>query len=390
MPKPRVLVLTSTFPARLGDGTPAFVADLALGLGTDYDVRILAPAVPGGAHREQLSDSVDVVRYRYFPARWEDLADGAILENVRSRRSRMLQVPFLLGAQAWAVRREVRRFRPALIHAHWIIPQGVVARAVAARVPTVVTTLGGDLYALGSKPLRAVKTWVLRHARAVTVMNQDMREKAVSLGSERSRTHVMPMGAHLSAELENIQPVSDTTVTRLLAVGRLVEKKGFDVLIDALSSLDVPYELVVVGDGPESARLRAASADQPITFAGQLGREQLMRRYAESDIVVFPSRRASSGDQDGLPVALLEAMGAARAVVVSDLPGLNEAVVDEESGLIVPPEDGQALRQAIGRLAADPAGRQRLGQAARSRAQEYSVPATVARYRTLITAVLRP
>lgn len=388
MPKPRVLVLTSTFPARLGDGTPAFVADLALGLGADYDVRILAPAVPGGARQERLSDSVDVVRYRYFPRRWEDLADGAILENVRSRRSRWLQVPFLLGAQALAVRGEVRRFRPDLIHAHWIIPQGAVARAVAPRIPTVVTTLGGDLYALGSKPLRTVKRWVLSGARAVTVMNRDMQEKAIALGSTPSDTHVMPMGAHLSAELESIPTVTDAPVIRLLAVGRLVEKKGFDVLINALSTMDTPYELTIVGDGPESARLRSAATDLPVTFAGQLGREQLMRRYAESDLVVFPSRRASSGDQDGLPVALLEAMGAGRAVIVSDLPGLNEAVVHETSGLIVAPEDEDALQRSIARLAADPEQRHRLGGAARARAQEYSVPATVARYRTLITEVL--
>ncbi|SCY41058.1 Glycosyltransferase involved in cell wall bisynthesis [Microbacterium sp. LKL04] len=388
MPKPRVLVLTSTFPARAGDGTPAFVADLALGLGSDHDVRILAPAVPGGAPRERLSDSVDVFRYRFFPRRWEDLADGAILENVRSRRSRLVQVPFFLLGQAIAVRREVRRFRPDVVHAHWIIPQGVVARAVGGRVPMIVTTLGGDLYALGAKPLRAAKSWVLRNARAVTVMNQDMRDKAIELGSTPETTHVMPMGAHLQDDLSDVETVSGSGALRVLAVGRLVEKKGFDVLLRALRRSDLAYELVIVGDGPEMDSLRRAADGLPVTFAGQLGRDSLMERYAAADVVAFPSRRAASGDQDGLPVALLEAMGSGRAVVVSDLPGLNEAVQDEASGLVVPAEDERALADALARLDGDAALRRRLGDAARDRAHEYSIPATVEKYRALLSTVL--
>ena len=389
MPKPRVLVLTSTFPARIGDGTPAFVADLALGLGTDYEVRILAPAVPGGAPRERLSADVDVVRYRYFPRRWEDLADGAILENVRSRRSRLIQVPFLLLGQAIALRREVRRFSPALVHAHWIIPQGVVARTVAARVPTIVTTLGGDLYALGARPLRAAKSWVVRHARAVTVMNRDMRQKAIDLGSAPENTRVMPMGAHLQDDLGEVETVSGGDGRlRLLAVGRLVPKKGFDVLLRALRESDLAYDLVIVGDGPEMSALRASADGLPVTFAGQLGREELMRRYAESDVAVFPSRRASSGDQDGLPVALLEAMGSGRAVIASDLPGLNEAVIDGESGLVIPPDDEKALTGALVRLHEDVELRRRLGDAARTRSLDYSISATVEKYRALFAEVL--
>lgn len=392
MGRPRVLVLTSTLPARRGDGTPAFVEDLSRELARDFDVRILAPAVPGGPAHERLADGLDVVRYRFFPTRWEDLADGAILENVRARRSRLLQVPFLLGGLARALRRELREAPPAAIHAHWIVPQGVVARRLAPAVPTVVTTLGGDLYALRQRPIVAQKAAVLRAAAAVTVMNADMRNSAITLGAAPATTHVMPMGARFTArDVERAPapgPASRRHPARLLAVGRLVEKKGFDVLLEAMRRTTAPVALTVVGDGPERARLEALAEGLPVTFRGQLGRAELDAAYGEADIAIAPSRPAASGDQDGLPVALLEAMGAGLAVVASALPGLDEAIEPGHSGVLVPPGDVDALARSLSVLAEDPELRVALGEAARERSRAYSVEAVGEGYRTLFRRVI--
>ncbi len=380
------LVLASTFPARSGDGTPSFVRDLAVGMTADADVRVLVPAVPGGAATDE-ADGIRVRRYRFFWRRFEDLAHGAMLENVRSRPSRLLQVPCLLVAQFFAVRRAVRERRPDVIHAHWIIPQGMVARMAAPRIPLVVTTLGGDLYALRDPLSRAIKRSVLRHARAVTVMNEDMRRIAISLGADPTTTTVRPMGAQVAQFADAAHARAGRaprTPVRLLAVGRLVEKKGFAVLLEALRGLDragvspEAWHLTVVGDGPLRAQLEAAARGLPVEFVGQLTRTALTRADAEADVAVFPSVRAASGDQDGLPVALLEAMASGCAVIVTDLPGLDEAVVDEESGLIVPSGDVEALRRALGRLISRPQTRAALGAAAAVRAQRYDV-VTVAR-----------
>ncbi|SEJ65717.1 glycosyltransferase [Demequina mangrovi] len=392
MALPRVLVLTSTLPAREGDGTPAFVADLSRELGREFEVRVLAPAVPGAATAERLSDTVEVVRYRYFPERWEDLADGAILENVRARRSRLAQVPFLLGGLASALRREIRDFRPDAIHAHWIIPQGIVARRYASSVPTVVTTLGGDLYALDNAPARAQKSRVMRAASAVTVMNADMRERVLALGADPATTHVIPMGARVGSlahdDRQTAKPATRKHPVHLLAVGRLVEKKGFDVLLEAMRRTHARLDLTIVGDGPERARLEAQAEGLRVTFLGQLGRAELDAALSRSGIAVFPSRRAASGDQDGLPVAMLEAMGAGCAVVASDLPGLNEAIQAGHSGVLVPEGDPDALARSLEVIVEDQELRAALGVAARERAQEYSVEAVGARYRALFHDVI--
>ncbi|WP_062519331.1 glycosyltransferase [Demequina silvatica] len=392
MALPRVLVLTSTLPARAGDGTPAFVEDLSRELGREFDVRVLAPAVPGGAARERLTETVEVVRYRYFPSRWEDLADGAILENVRARRSRAAQVPFLLGGLATALRREVRDFRPDAMHAFWIIPQGMVARRTMADVPTVVTTLGGDLYALDNGPARAAKARVVRAAAAVTVMNADMRERVLALGADPETTHVIPMGARFVQVDHDDRQVSKPATWKhpvhLLAVGRLVEKKGFDVLLEALRLSRARLDLTIVGDGPERARLEALAEGLPVTFRGQLSRVELDEVLSRAGIAVFPSRRASTGDQDGLPVAMLEAMGAGCAVVASDLPGLNEAIEPGRSGVLVPEGDAAALARSLEVLAEDQELRASLGAAARVRSRAYSVEAVGEGYRQLFRRIL--
>lgn len=386
-PRPRLLVIASTYPARVGDGTPSFVRDLAVGVSTQFDTLVLVPAVPGGAASEE-DNGIQVRRYRYFVRRFEDLADGAILENVRSRKSRLIQVPFLLAAQYFAVRRAVRQHRPDVIHAHWIIPQGIVARWAAPRVPTVVTTLGGDLYALGDPVSRRLKRAVLRRARAVTVMSEDMRRRAIALGADPHSTSVNPMGAATVAfaDASAASPRADAGPVELLAVGRLVEKKGFGVLLEALRGIDAgTWHLTVVGDGPLRQELEAAAHGLPVTFAGQLGRDGLAAADARAHIAVFPSVRAASGDQDGLPVALLEAMASGCAPVVSDLPGLTDAVVDGVSGIVTPNGDAAALAAALGTLIGDPAARLALGDGARARSARFDVAAVAEGYARILS-----
>ena len=384
--RPRLLVVASTFPARPGDGTPAFVRDLALEEAAEFDVLVLVPRVPGGAADEQ-DGPLRVRRYAYFPRRWEALADGAILDNLRARRALWLQVPGFFAAQWLATRRAIRDFAPDALHVHWIVPQGVIARSLAGRIPMLVTTLGGDLYALDGKLMRRVKHWVVSAAAAVTVMNEDMAERVIGLGAEPARVGVEPMGAAATAmRVQRVAPAEGARV-RLLLVGRLVEKKGAAVLLEALRGIPAGWELVVVGDGPLRVQLESAAAGMPVEFAGQLGRDALAQRYARADIVVAPSVVAANGDQDGLPVALLEAMSAGCAVVASDLPGLAD-VAAGGAGMLVRSGDASALRAALEALLGAPARIAELGGRAAERAQHYALPSVGARYRERLRRML--
>lgn len=384
----KLLVVASTYPSRPDDGTPAFVRDLAWAAAREFDTTVLVPRVRGARTIEQ-DGPLRVVRFPYFPSRWEDLAEGAILENLRDRRRRWLQVLPFFANEVLAIWRQVRGSRPDLLHLHWIVPQGVSALLAARRVPWVVTTLGGDVYAMQSPPMRWLKRTVLRRARAVTAMNADMVRRLVELGAPTEHTYVMPMGADV-AGLRQKRQALEQAQGRILFVGRLVEKKGAEILLRAVRALppSLQWSLVVVGDGPLRRNLERQATGLPVEFRGQLSRADLANELAACEVVAVPSVPARSGDQDGLPVALLEAMASGRPVVASRLPGLDMAIEDEKTGLLVTPGDVDGLADALERLLRDRELRNRLGAAAAIRAEDFSIESQSRRYVQLYLDVL--
>jgi colanic acid/amylovoran biosynthesis glycosyltransferase len=169
-------------------------------------------------------------------------------------------------------------------------------------------------------------------------------------------------------------PVGETRPLRILSIGTLHEVKGQAHLVEAcrrLTARGVPVECTFVGDGPDRAALEARVADAGLTgrvrFSGQRTRAELVELLRRADVLAAPSVPTRGGKREGIPVVLMEAMAAGLPVVASRLSGIPELVADGESGLLVPPGDPDALAAALARLAADPALRSRLGQAARAR-----------------------
>ncbi|MBM3508669.1 MAG: glycosyltransferase family 4 protein [Alphaproteobacteria bacterium] len=157
---------------------------------------------------------------------------------------------------------------------------------------------------------------------------------------------------------------------RLLAVGRAVEKKGFDHLVAALARLprDLAWRLTHVGGGPLLAGLKARAAAAGVTdrieWAGPLPQNEVLDHYRAADLFVLPSQIAADGDRDGLPNVLLEAQSQGLACIASDVAAVPELIRHGESGWLVPPADAPALAQALAALIAAPALRQRLGEVA--------------------------
>lgn len=157
----------------------------------------------------------------------------------------------------------------------------------------------------------------------------------------------------------------------IVTVARLVAKKGIDLLIEAFALADRPgWRLRILGDGPERAALEALAAARGlgdrVIFDGAQPHARCLDAIAGAGLFVLPCRTASNNDRDGIPVVLMEAMAAARAVVAGDLPTIRELVADGETGLLVPPNDAQILADRIGALIDDGTRRAALGQAARA------------------------
>jgi glycosyltransferase involved in cell wall biosynthesis len=181
-------------------------------------------------------------------------------------------------------------------------------------------------------------------------------------------------------------------VLTILAVGRLVPKKGFPVLIEAASRLLAPFRLRIVGEGPERPKIEAAIAAHAlgdrVELAGPRTHDDLPAEFAAAHIVVVPSITDATGDRDGLPNVVLEAMSSGRPVVASDVGAVSSAVVDGRTGVLVPPGDAEALAGALEFLSDQPDMRERLGREARARVEaDFELHSCTARLRAFLETV---
>jgi glycosyltransferase involved in cell wall biosynthesis len=171
----------------------------------------------------------------------------------------------------------------------------------------------------------------------------------------------------------------------ILSVGRLVEKKGTDVLLEALALLpgELHWRFVHVGGGPLKDRLerqaRALGIADRITWRGARTQGELLAEYRAADLFVLASRVAPDGDRDGLPNVLAEAQSQGLACVASRVSGIPELIEHGATGLLVAPEAPQELAGALAELAGDPARRRVLGAAGRRRvAERFGLEANIA------------
>ena len=375
--KPRLLVLTSTFPRWAGDREPPFVFELSRRLADTFDVHVLAPHA-AGARREEFLGGLHVHRFRYAPETLQQLAyDGGILARLRQRRWRLLLVPCLLAGQWWALRRLLRREHFDAIHAHWLVPQALVA--ILAGVPKscalLCTSHGGDLFGLRGRLLGRLKRGILARCTSVTVVSAAMRDEVQRLRPGQA-VDIIPMGTDL-AECFTPSPTVAREPNAILFAGRLVEKKGVAYLIDAIARLRQQGRSVVLriaGSGPELETLRAQAQRlgiaSAVDFLGAIDHTRLADLYRQASVAVVPSVVAASGDQEGFGLVIVEAMGCECPVVASRLPAIDDIAIDGETALLVPPADPAALADAIATVLDDPSAAGRRAMAARVRVLE--------------------
>ena len=164
---------------------------------------------------------------------------------------------------------------------------------------------------------------------------------------------------------------------RLLSVGRLVPFKGFDLLIDACAELTprgADFECEIVGGGELRGQLEVRAMERGLTnvrFAGEQSHNQVLGALGRCDVFVLASRIDERGASDIFPTVIAEAMACAKPVVSTAVAGIPELVAQNETGLLVPPNDARALADALARLIADDELRHRFGRAGRARVEEH-------------------
>ncbi len=358
----RLFWLVGEFPPNPG-GIATFAATVGPLLARlDHDMHLLVGW--NGPAREQL-DGLDIIRE---PIR-DAFERGAASEIMHFRR------------RVIALKHEIQ---PTLYHVHASDPTPVLhlTTASAAPAPTVLTMHNEMVKLFAVDDPDSLFTRLLHDSRIITGVSSSVtRQAALAVPELAHRIVTIPNGVPIFAN-----PPSLPDRPQLLAIGRLMHQKGFDRLVRAMPTVLIRHpdaQLDVIGEGPERPALEALITEfgltDSITLHGFVDRDLVPGLLADAQVVIAPSR------YEGLPYALLEASMAARPIVASRTGGIDEVVIDDETGTLIDQkaldDDPTVLGHAICALLDDRALAHRYGMAGRERTiRVFSVNACAAAY----------
>lgn len=322
---------------------------------------------------------------------------GALIDTVACHG----QLIFAPVSPAWPLRlhRLLRDFRPDVLHLH--VPNTSVfwllfARA-AHRLPWIVhwhADIPEDsshvALRLAYPPYRAFERALLKRAAHIVATSETYRAASRALTPFAEKTSVIPLGSP-DVGLVSVAPPWPAPGAKVLAVGRLSYYKGFDVLLEAMAQVP-EARLLLIGSGELAAPLRAQierlGLTGRVTLAGHLDDAALQAAFDACDVFCLPSIDRA----EAFGMVLLEAMRAGKPVIASDIPGsgVGSVVVRDETGLLVPPRDADALARALRAMAASAEIRRAFGAAGLARWQrDYRIDAVNRRWQALYEDVVR-
>lgn len=264
----------------------------------------------------------------------------------------------------------LRRVSPDLIHAHFVDRATTVA-LVASRlldIPYSATAHANDIYV--NPVLLLEKMAGAKFVATCTAYNKAHLD-SIAGGSLKKKVRLIYHGLDV-CQYDNQHDATSDSMSRIVSVGQLKEKKGFTYLIDACRRLKEEgrlFDCIVVGEGPLRAALEAeihnAGLQDVVRLCGAMSHQEVIEQYRQATVFTLPCILSANGDRDGIPNVILEAMAMGLPVVSTRHSGIPEVIRDDYNGRLVPPQDGAALAKVLGELIDDATARHELGRRAR-------------------------
>ncbi|MEN6309510.1 MAG: glycosyltransferase family 4 protein [Anaerohalosphaeraceae bacterium] len=360
------------------------------------------PPVGGGAAPVSLQlakqfaamgHTVDVVTMRWQNLPHQETIDGVTVYRTPALRKRPdfcrthEMASYLLGAAGKAYRLS-RTHHYDIVHAHFIIPTGPLACMLKSLcgIPVVITCHGSDVpgynpdrFKRGHRLLRPIWRSLVHRADRLVCPSYSL-EQLLLKHCPDARTRVIPNGIDPASFVSGQEGEKKK---QILLCSRLLPRKGFQHLIEAVRDTSLDWQVHIIGDGPYRQELetQAKGSKTPIVFHGWLDRQdpRFIDLFRQSAVFVFPS------EAENFPTVLLEAMAAGLAVITSDAGGCPEVV--GEAGITVPAGNVAALRSAVLSLLGDANKRKTLSAAAIRRVDEFTWPGVAKRYLELFESI---
>lgn len=323
---------------------------------------------------------------RRRPVATGQAAGMALAQSYRSRKGRwswrkIYLKEFLLAVELADRLLDPRRGTPSgpppvrHLHAHFAHGTTTVTW-LASRITGIPFSFTGhakDIYSENLNPAGLLARKLRAAEFAVTCTGANVEHLRAVCPQADVRLVYHGLNADVERLSRTLGPAMRPERPLLLAVGRLVHKKGLDTFVDACALLrdrGVEFEALVVGEPGEAEplvrqRIEATGLADRLRVTGALTQDQLVEQYRRSTVFALPCRVMDDGDRDGIPNVLMEALVCGLPVVTTPISGIPELVEDGVTGLFVPPDDAPALADALGRLLADPALAVRLAEQGR-------------------------
>jgi glycosyltransferase involved in cell wall biosynthesis len=384
-------MVASSYPRFRGDSVGSFMEPIAQGLAArGHEVHLVAPWHPRW-DRPKVDGGVHFHLFRYAPLATLNTfgyAEG-MRADVRLRASAIAVAPLAMLAGWFKTLRVAQKKRATIVHAHWVIPGGVIGAAAAGSAPLVISLHGSDVFvAERHAAARLAARRAFARAQWVTACSQDLRSRALQIGANAARSSVIPYGV----DSDQFRPDPEQrrrgreqlgiaeSAPLVFAVGRLVKKKGFEYLIDAAAMLKSKHpnlRVVIAGEGDLNlslrARAQAAGVSEHIQFLGLVPNHVVPTLLAAADVAVAPSIHDEAGNVDGLPNTVMEIMASGTPLVATRAGGIGAVATDGTTARLVSERDGPGLAEAIDQLLKQPSSRAAIGASARALVcREYS------------------
>jgi glycosyltransferase involved in cell wall biosynthesis len=367
----RILVVSTSFPRSPGDNLSPFIWEYCLGLKKQgWDVTALVPHHKG-LKREETWEGIRIIRFKYLPERYEDLAyTGGIMPGLKSRPWTFFKLPLFIRSMYAEALRVTKDGSFDLVNFQWLFPASFWLTGFARKrnLPMVMTAHGTDVRLALQKPFNRFARKALRRSAALT-LNSEYMKSILSRLFLPDNTEIIPMGV----DTERFSPgrLPPSRSKKLIFVGRLIPLKGLDLLIDSFARVveKIPgARLEIIGHGPETEKLvakiqRLGLGDSAI-LTGPVDHADLPEKYKSARALALPSVK-----DEGLGMTAVEAGACGVPTITFGLGGTSEFVTNEETGLIVD-KDENALAAGIERILTDDELVDRLGSKARQRVVE--------------------
>lgn len=374
MTKIKILITSSTFPRFKDDSTPAFILDLCKNIQTwtKADCLVLVPQSEGALLYETL-EGIKVKRYRYiYPDFLAQISGHGIIAKIKKNRFLVLLIPLFFFFQFIATVTAIRNYRPDILFANWIIPQGVIAYLIKSfcspSIKIILYSLGGDVGLLQKNIFfRYLGNIILKKADTVVVVSNFLKKRLSELYPfYKDKIAVIPLGVNEKRFEECILKKEKERDKKLLFLGRLEEKKGVIYLLEAIKKVLVYYPDIILnicGDGTEKNFLiemaKKLEIEKNVSFTGSISHSKTPEYFKEALIFVAPSINLPD-DLEGLPTVVMEAIAAKLPVITTDAGGITDIIENYKTGIIVAQKSVDELSDKIIELIEKPDLRENL------------------------------